>query len=172
MKLRNRIVQSKIQLDMTPMIDVVFQLMIFFMCTLKVTEPEGDFDISMPLGAPSEASVTEADQPPFKVRMIADGAGDLQSLQWNGVDLGGGPDAFDRLNSEVLRAITGLKAIGPDQQENQEVELDPDYNLHYGNVINAIGACSGRLERDGRPVRYLSKIKFAPRRDAAGSGQP
>jgi hypothetical protein len=35
---------------MTPMIDVVFQLMSFFMCTLKIVAPEGDFDIRMPLG--------------------------------------------------------------------------------------------------------------------------
>jgi len=47
MKLRNRVTSGKIALDMTPMIDVVFQLLIFFMCTLKVIEPEGDFDISI-----------------------------------------------------------------------------------------------------------------------------
>lgn len=51
MKLRNRASGSRIAVDMTPMIDVVFQLLIFFMCTLKMIEPEGDFDISMPLGA-------------------------------------------------------------------------------------------------------------------------
>ncbi len=35
---------------MTPMIDVVFQLLIFFMLTLKIIAPEGDFNINMPLG--------------------------------------------------------------------------------------------------------------------------
>ena len=34
---------------MTPMIDVVFQLLIFFMLTLKILEPEGNFDINMPV---------------------------------------------------------------------------------------------------------------------------
>jgi biopolymer transport protein ExbD len=165
MKIRNRVAGSKIQLDMTPMIDVVFQLMIFFMCTLKVIEPEGDFDISMPLGAPSASSVTEAELPPFKVRMEADGNGDLQALYFNGTNLGSGEQAFARLNSEVFRAITALQAIGPDQQEKQEVEIDPDYALHYRHIINAIGACSGRLGQNGIPVRYISKIKFAPRRE-------
>ena len=165
MKLRNRVGLSKIQLDMTPMIDVVFQLMIFFMCTLKVTEPEGDFDISMPLGAPSASSVTEAELPPFKVRLQADGTGELKALFFNGTNLGGGEQAFAKLNSEVFRAITALAAIGPDQQEKQEVEIDPDYNLHYRYIINAIGACSGRLGQNGIPVRYISKIKFAPRRE-------
>lgn len=165
MKLRNRVIPGKIAVDMTPMIDVVFQLLIFFMCTLKVIEPEGDFDISMPLGAPSASTVTDAELPPFKVRMEADGAGDLRALYFNGTNLGAGEQAFARLNSEVFRAITALQAIGKEQQEKQEVEIDPDYSLHYRYIINAIGACSGRLGTNGVPVRYISRIKFAPRRE-------
>ncbi len=165
MKLRNRVGERKIDVNMTPRIDVVFQLLIFFMCTQKVIEPEGDFDISMPLGAPSAASVTDADLPPFKVRMEADAAGDLQTLFFNGTSLGGGEQALAKLNSEVFRAITALQAIGQEQQEKQEVEIDPDYDLHYRYIINAIGACSGRLGPNGIPVRYISRIKFAPRRE-------
>lgn len=150
---------------MTPMIDVVFQLMIFFMCTLKVLEPEGDFEISMPLGAPSESAVTEAELPPFKVRLVAGADGELSALEFNGTNLGDGDPALKRLNTEIFRAITALAAIGPDQQEKQEVEIDPDYNLHYRYIINTIGACSGRLGQNGIPVRYISKIKFAPRRE-------
>lgn len=165
MKLRNRVVGGKINVDMTPMIDVVFQLLIFFMCTLKVIEPEGDFEISMPLGAPSASSVTEAELPPFKVRMQAASNGELAALFFNGTNLGSGDNAFARLNSEVFRSITALRAIGPDQQDKQEVEIDPDYSLHYRYIIGAIGACSGRLGQNGIPVRYISKIKFAPRRE-------
>ena len=165
MKLRNRVTTGKIVVDMTPMIDVVFQLLIFFMCTLKVIEPEGDFDISMPLGAPKESSSSEPELPPFKVRLEADATGELNALYFNGANLGGGDQAFAKLNSEVFRAITALAAIGPDQQEKQEVEIDPDYNLHYKFIINAIGSCSGRLGQNGVPVRYISKIKFSPRRE-------
>lgn len=166
MKLRNRVTAAKIQLDMTPMIDVVFQLMIFFMCTLKVVEPEGDFDISMPLGAPGAAADTEAELPPFKVRLEADQTGELKSLLFNGTNLGSGDQAFARLNNQVREAMRSLEAIGPSQKENQEVEIDPDYNLHYRYIIASIGACSGTLGQNGIPVRYLSKIKFAPRREA------
>jgi biopolymer transport protein ExbD len=165
MKLRNRVTTGKVNVDMTPMIDVVFQLLIFFMCTLKVIEPEGDFDISMPLGAPSASSDTEAELPPFKVRLEANAEGELNALYFNGANLGGGEQAFAKLNSEVFRAITALAAIGPDQQEKQEVEIDPDYNVHYRYIISSIGACSGRLGQNGIPVRYISKIKFAPRRE-------
>ena len=51
MKIRSRSGDGeKIETQMAPMIDVVFQLLIFFMLTLKIIEPEGDFSISMPLG--------------------------------------------------------------------------------------------------------------------------
>ncbi|MCP4175481.1 MAG: biopolymer transporter ExbD, partial [Fuerstiella sp.] len=47
MKIRNRNEGGeKIEVQMAPMIDVVFQLLIFFMLTLKIIEPEGNFDIN------------------------------------------------------------------------------------------------------------------------------
>lgn len=165
MKLRNRVVGGKIAIDMTPMIDVVFQLLIFFMCTLKVIEPEGDFDISMPLGTPSAESVTDAELPPFKIRMVADANGELASLSFNGENLGPGDGAIAALNSKVFRSVTALQAVGRDQLEKQEVEIDPDYNLNYRYIINAIGACSGRLGPNGVHIPYLSRIKFAPIRE-------
>ena len=149
-------------LELTPMIDVVFQLLIFFMCTLKMIEPEGDFDISMPLGAPMADSVTDAELPPFKVRMEADANGELVNLSFNGENLGGGLGAISSLNSKVFRSITALQAIGSDQLEKQEVEIDPDYNLNYRYIINAIGACSGRVGQNGVHIPYLQRIKFAP----------
>ena len=162
MKLRNRVTTGKINVDMTPMIDVVFQLLIFFMCTLKVIEPEGDFDISMPLGTPSSKSESDADLPPFKVRMQADASGELASLSFNGENLGGGEGAISVLNSKVFRSIQSLQALGSDQLQKQEVEIDPDYNLNYRYIINAIGACSGRIGENGIHIPYLQRIKFAP----------
>ena len=44
---------QKVELQMTPMIDIVFQLLIFFIITFKIVAPEGDFNIKMPLAAPS-----------------------------------------------------------------------------------------------------------------------
>ena len=41
------------EMDITPMIDIVFLLLIFFMLTLKILAPEGDFNINMPIGQAS-----------------------------------------------------------------------------------------------------------------------
>jgi len=62
---------DKVSVDMTPMIDVVFQLMSFFMCTLKVVAPEGDFDIRMPLGAAAAAAPDDQQVPPVRVKLSA-----------------------------------------------------------------------------------------------------
>jgi len=60
---------EKINVPMAPMIDVVFQLLIFFMLTLKIVAPEGDFDINMPMGAGAPSD----ELPPLdlKVRLLA-----------------------------------------------------------------------------------------------------
>lgn len=161
MKVRTRNPDGdKIEMQMSSMIDVVFQLLIFFMLTLKIIEPEGDFDINMPLGAPAQ-SVETADLPPLKVRMIADVNGQLASLTFNGRDMGNGSAAFQRLNMEVLKAVNALRAAGPANVDKQEVEIDPDYNLDYSNIIAAISACSGKMENK-QMIRYISRIKFAP----------
>ena len=162
MKIRNRTGTTKIETQMAPMIDVVFQLLIFFMLTLKIIEPEGDFDINMPLGAPAQANSSDPDLPPFKVRMTADpDTGELVMLSYNGQPLGNDARAFQRLNVEVFRSVQALTAAGPSNLDKQEVEIDPDFNLKYENIIAAISACSGKIEK-GKMIRYIKKIKFAP----------
>jgi biopolymer transport protein ExbD len=105
---------------MTPMIDVVFQLLIFFMCTLKVIEPEGDFDISMPLGAPKANSDHRCPTyQPFKVRMQADATGELASNSASTAKTSAvveGRHFRAELNSRVFRSITvACRPLGSDQ---------------------------------------------------------
>ena len=160
---------------MTPMIDVVFQLLIFFLFTLKIIEPEGDFNINMPLGRPAEASVTDAELQPLKVRLEAGPDGELQRLLFNERDFGGNEAAggakaaFELLNGEINKVVQALQNVGPANAdggaEAQEVELDPDFALDYKYVISAISACSGRMTAEGTTVPLLSRIKFAQIRE-------
>jgi len=74
---------SKIDINMTPMIDVVFQLLTFFMLTLKTVIVEGDFNIRMPLGASAGAA---EDNPilPLILKMTATPEGRLAGVQMGG----------------------------------------------------------------------------------------
>jgi biopolymer transport protein ExbD len=147
---------DKIDINMTPMIDVVFQLMSFFMCSLKIVAPEGDFDIRMPLGKSAAAAVADEQVPPIRVKLAAGGDGNLAGISMNGNPV----TDFSDLQKRVV-ALVG-KARGPDSlADKTEVELDCDYGLKYVNVVQAITAVSGSVQ-DGQIVELIKKIKFTP----------
>lgn len=154
--------EEKIELQMTPMIDIVFNLLIFFVMTFKIVTLEGDFNIKMPLAA-AETSVPEMEPtPPIRVRLTAGPDGGV------GIQMGQRSlPSFDALRSEILAIVGGQ--VGPDgQASDAEVELDCDYDLRYEYVITAIDAISGYVDEDARRVvRLIDKIKFAPRRPPA-----
>lgn len=145
---------DKIELQMTPMIDVVFQLLIFFMFTFKIASSEGDFNVKMPVagGAAMNADVL----PPFKVRLVAGADGKLGGIQLDGQPI----DSFRTLHEQIIDRI-GVDAADS-LKESAEVELDCDYGLHYRHVIEAITACSGYVSPDGNIVKLIEKIRFAP----------
>jgi biopolymer transport protein ExbD len=155
---------EKINVPMAPMIDVVFQLLIFFMLTLKIVAPEGDFDINMPLGAGAPSD----ELPPLdlKVRLLANPDGTLQQMTFNSVALGNDyPACFDRLNQEIARIVGGGKGYS----DELEVEVDADYGLHYMYTMKAVSSCSGRFNaRTGGRVTYIEKIKLAKPRPPGG----
>ncbi len=149
---------EKVTFDMTPMIDCCFQLIIFFMLSLKLLSPEGDFNIRMPLAAPSEG-MPEPDQlPPMKVRLTAGAGGRLEGIQLGNRRLA----SFAELRRQV-RDLVGDHP-GPSALQSTEVELDCDYNLDYEYVIRAITAVSGYTDSEGHIIRLVEKIKFAPPR--------
>jgi len=159
--------EEKIEIPMAPMIDVVFQLLIFFLLTLKLIAPEGNFSINMPIGAPVQQNDKIA-LPDLKVRLVANPDGSLNRLQFGGRNLGNDETAFERLNNEILRYIGR-----PDNplMKDVEVEIDADYNLNYRYTMRAVSACSGRIDpKSGQVVRYVKKVKFAAPRRPAKSG--
>ena len=152
--------QEKIELMMTPMIDIVFQLNIFFLLTFKIILPEGDFNIRMPAAATSEAAAP-SEIPTLTVRIRADAQGNLAGVQLGEVSFGKGGDAFARLHTHIRKLIQD--AAGPGSTADQEVELDCDYDLRYAYVINAITAVSGYIE-GGQRHQLIERIKFSPPR--------
>ncbi len=157
---------EKIVPQMAPMIDVVFQLLIFFMLTLKIVEPEGDFNINMPLTAPSQDPSQDVPLYDIKVKLRANPDGSLAQLSIGGNNLGNGPAAFQRLNDEVLKLVGG--GAGVPMIDDMEVEIDADYNLNFQYAISAVSACTGRLNESGDIDRYVEKIKFAQPRRPSG----
>ncbi len=145
---------DKVEMQMTPMIDIVFQLLTFFLFSFKIAAIEGDFAIKMPVAG--GASVADDTLPPIKIRLTAGPGGALGSIQMNDKAL----DSFSALHSQIL-SIVGNEG-GPSGADNVEVELDCDYNLRYEYVMHAITAVSGDMDDNGHIIKLIQKIKFAP----------
>lgn len=150
---------EKVEIQMTPMIDIVFQLLVFFIMTFKIVAQEGDFNIKMPLAAPREGLPDES-LPPIKVRLRANSSGVISSIRMNDRNLG---TEFGVLHAEILALVGDEHGPGSIREEG-EVEFDCDYELRYEHVIQAITAVSGRITDDGHIIKLIEKIKFAPPR--------
>jgi len=178
MKIRNQKTDGdKIELQMTPMIDIVFQLLVFFIMTFKIAALEGDFNIKMPANAPSEGPPDPDENIVLRVQMRdANGDGILD------------PGTF-RVNEKrltyrvVKRPTTGAEVVempeltffvvqtlnpsgASDTPEPTEVELDCDPSLKYEYVIAAITAVSGYKDNEENLIKLVEKIRF---KDNSGS---
>lgn len=163
MKLRNSARHSgsdKIDLQMTPMIDIVFQLLVFFVMTFKVAAMEGDFDIKMPKAAQGSPSF---DNLPLKLTLRATPGGMLDEVR-----LGDRPfhgltyqEKFKKLQDQIIEQI-GTDTGPGSASENAEIEIDADYNLHYEFIIEAMTAVTGRVDKEGNIQRLIEKVKFSP----------
>ena len=147
---------------MTPMIDIVFQLLVFFIFTFKVVAAEGDFNIKMPRAAPREG-IPEELSPPMVVRLRADARGDIVGITLNDMPF----TSYDGLRNHIVGVIGNNVGL----QKSAEVEFDCDFNLRYEETIRAITAVSGYVGDDGKPVKLVEKIKFKPAVEPEG-GSP
>lgn len=166
MKVRNvKSEGDKIELQMTPMIDIVFQLLVFFIMTFKIVAAEGDFNIKMPISAPAEGLPDPHQLPPLKLRLRANSQGQLVSMKLNERSMG--PKDWGILRGHIID-ILGTDRGPMSIQASTELELDCDYNLHYDHVIDAITAVSGFIGDDDKVVKLVEKIKFSPPKVAPG----
>jgi biopolymer transport protein ExbD len=140
---------EKPRINMTPMIDVVFLLLTFFVMTFKIIVPEGDFNVDMsPTG---QARPIEVSDDPVQIRLTADAEGSLATILLNGEIIAN----FDALR----RRVSDIGDAKPKSKPDLEVVLLPDENLRYEYVIRAITAVNGELY-GGQIRKICDNIKF------------
>ncbi|MCC7083852.1 MAG: biopolymer transporter ExbD [Pirellulales bacterium] len=153
---------DKIEFNMTPMIDCVFQLLSFFIMSLKFVVPEGDFDIKMPSAAPSAQNIDINLIPPIPVKLVSNADGSLKGIYVNNKF----KSSFADLRKEII-SIVGTNEQGPAAAKNgAEAEIDCDYNLKYEYLIAAVTHVSGYIDNKGVVVKLIEKLKFKPPKSA------
>ena len=151
-----------IKLNMTAMIDVVFQLLVFFILTFKIVALEGDFNVKMPLASetPPEENL-DAVPTLITVKLNAGEEGNIASIdvddEFEAANLTGAT-MFSDLTNFVESTLA--KNADPSTAEDIEVEFDIDYQLKYQFTVRAIGSVSGKVLPDGSVKTMVEKIKF------------
>lgn len=149
---------KEIKLDLTAMIDIVFQLLTFFIMTFKVVSMEGDFSIRMPLATTNAEQMDEVLPDLITVKLRAGDNGNISSIVTNSNETYIDGTMFQQLTDFVEQQLAGVG--NPESAKKTEVEFDIDFGLKYSYTIKAIEAVSGRIQPDGSIKKLVEKIKF------------
>ena len=123
--------QGRLEVKMTPMIDVIFLLLIFFVCTASFQVVEGVLptNLSLPGSVKTEIEIDPLEEDLDEITVKIFQRGDRPGWQVNGRD-------YDRLEQvgAVLRAAAEIKIDLP-------VILDVDAEVPIEDVIDAYDLC-------------------------------
>ena len=109
---------------MTPMIDVVFLLLIFFICTTRFPEFEGKFDVRLPEPGPKRKAPAPQDIPDeVIVHVTADGQITVNEAA--------------KTEEELARMLERLVAIAP----KQAVVIAGEREALHKYVVRVLNAC-------------------------------
>ena len=147
---------EEIKMNMTSMIDIVFQLLVFFVMTFNPPQYEGDFSVKMPLN--SDIPDDQIIDPPtvINVKLTSALDGTLSNILVNSVPV----DQNDLYGGLTKIIESELAAEGdPDKARETEVDFDIARELKYAYTVAAIEAVSGKKEGDV-VTKLIGKIKF------------
>ncbi len=147
-----------IKVDLTAMIDIVFQLLTFFIMTFNASSMEGDFTIRMPLATTNAEQMDIVLPDLITVELRAGNNGNISSIVADGNETYIEGDMFQRLTDYVETQLAGVG--DPESAKKTEVEFDIDFGLKYSYTVTAIEAVSGRVQPDGSIKKLIEKIKF------------
>jgi biopolymer transport protein ExbD len=139
--LRRRTGSAKVELNMTPMIDVVFQLLAFFMLTFTVLAREGDFVIKSARLPPATGVPRDIVDLPERVVLEADDAGVLTGIVFRG----GRYRGIVEFAASLTAGIRCHEVEG--KQPTTEFEIVCPDRLKYAYVIGVLDVVEPRAER-------------------------
>ena len=149
-----------VQLNMTAMIDIVFQLLVYFILTFKVTALEGDFSINMPTASDTTNDMIEPLDQTIYVKLVPGEVG-MSQIE---VDYGIDRQVFssERMFQELRTYIKGivLQADDPSNTTQNEVEFDIDRDLQYEFTVMGIESVTGEPVGNGQITTLIEKVRF------------
>lgn len=134
---------EEMELQLTSMIDVIFQLLIYFVITANFQIDEGTILATMP-GNAAETEEIEPPDPPVVIELVSSDDGVTYALSVDGQRRDGVGDLYAYLAGRV--ASGAMAADDP-------VQIKPQPKVRWQHVVNVFNACV-RAE--------LEEVGFAP----------
>jgi biopolymer transport protein ExbD len=162
--------KDKPELKMTAMIDVVFQLLVFFLVGTKFRVPSGELEAYLP----KEGAPTSLVQPPpdtiikeirvtLRVRR-ADDKDEPPGVLLDDTGAGGGPEP---MSMNQLREKLNALGRDPDMAREVPVIIEAEAHLAYKWVVKTLSiARSAKFEK----VNFAASKRNAPPAPASGGG--
>jgi biopolymer transport protein ExbD len=131
MKLIEEMMNKKAELEIAPLIDVVFLLLIYFMVTASLIKKEADLSFMLP----AKVETTEPLQVPIEVliEVSEDGV-----ILVEGMAFGKDEDNLDDLIGQLL----SLKEAADSSGSDLIVNILPDDKALHGRIIKVMDACA------------------------------
>lgn len=131
MKLLDELMNKKAELQITPLIDVVFLLLIYFMVTASLVKKEADLSFILP------AKVESQDPILLPIEVLIE-VSDLGEITINGIVFGETGVGLDDLVSELL----SYKEAAEASRSDFIVNILPDDKAKHGRIISVMDACA------------------------------
>ncbi len=131
MKLLDDLMNKKAELQITPLIDVVFLLLIYFMVTASLIQKEADLSFMLPVNIPSDEPI----QLPIEVLIEVTELGDVMI---EGMIFGQGETNLDDL---IYQLIT-LREAADSSASDLIVNILPADKALHGRIVKVMDACA------------------------------
>lgn len=133
-KVVKKIMAEETKLNLTPMLDCIFNLLFFFMMTLHFHLQEAHLEAYLPKdsGIFSNRPPVKLAQDPVVVRLVYT-QNAKEAILWIGENSFQGEDKFLRLEKK-LQELLGYS-------ENPVIVIDPDITTPYQEIISTMDAC-------------------------------
>ena len=131
MNFQRHLEEVKLDLQIAPLIDVVFLLLIYFMVTAALIKKEGDIGFMLPAPMNQKKPIN---LPLEALIMVgADGSVELDGIRFSPND-----QVLEGLSTQLL----GLQAIASSQQAPFYVNILPNKETLHKRIIDVMDACA------------------------------
>ena len=131
MNLNKHYEDAKLELQIAPLIDVVFLLLIYFMVTASLIKKEGDISFMLPANVAQEDMIVIPVE--ALIEISSDGVVEIEGMRF-------GSD--DRELGNLVTQVVGLRAIAESQQSPFFVNVLPHRDARHWRIIDVMDACA------------------------------